>query len=75
MCTDTTESESGEAEGQNALYLAGADSSFLIRPHKNTHAMEISGPHTFTHKERLRQAFKTGSSQRPSFLCSRTHGA
>lgn len=52
LCTDTTKSESGEAEGQKGLYLAGADSSFLIRPHMNTYGMEISGPHTFTHRAR-----------------------
>lgn len=50
-CTDTMTSENGRAEGRTGLYLAGADSSFLITPDMNTYSMEISGLHTYTHTE------------------------
>lgn len=51
VCTDTMMSENGRAEGRTGLYLAGADSSFLITPDMNTYSMEISGPYTYTHTE------------------------
>lgn len=62
----------GEIEN---IYLAGADSSSLIRPDMN-----MSDPHThkYTHTNRSRvtgTGFKTCSSPHPSSPCSHTPAA